>query len=147
MSTRPPRRPEIGPPLFVYGTLLCPEVWSLVVGAPVARRVAWLHDHRRGPIAREVFPGVVPDPGALVDGALVDEPAPAARARLDAYEGPLYNRDTVRVQLADGRLVVAETYLIAAPHRHLVGPGEWSLAAFREGPLAAFVAALRDELT
>ena len=133
-----------GLPLFVYGTLLCPEVWALVARASAARRPAILPDHRRGPILGEVFPGVVPQPGARVDGALLTALPPGARSRLDTYEGPLYARTPVRVQLPGGHLVAAETYLVAVPHRNLVGPGDWSLATFRASALPAFLAALRD---
>mgnify|MGYP005856566713 CR=1 FL=1 len=147
MSTPRPLRHDRGPPLFVYGTLLCPEIWALVVRAPAARRPAHLRDHRRGPIVGEVFPGVVPQPGARVEGALLAALPPAARARLDAYEGSLYARTPVRVHLPGGHRVAAETYLVAPSHRDLVAPGDWSLPAFRASALPAFLAALRDLAT
>ncbi|MCB9703438.1 MAG: gamma-glutamylcyclotransferase [Myxococcales bacterium] len=135
-----------GRPLFVYGTLLCPEVWALIVGPPARRRVAWLVDHRRGPIVGEVYPGALPERGARIEGALVEGLDGPARARLDVYEGPLYRRVSVAVALAGGGLADAETYLVEDAQRALVGAGEWSLAAFRAGALVAFLAELRGEL-
>ncbi|MDP9335511.1 MAG: gamma-glutamylcyclotransferase [Actinomycetota bacterium] len=102
--------------LFVYGTLAPgDEAWPVlepwVVGEPLADAVAgWLYDTGRG------YPAAVfLDEGrSLVHGTVVTlDPAAASVAldTLDRYEGPEYERISVRTETG----VEAATYVWIAP--------------------------------
>lgn len=57
-----------------------------------------------------------------------------ALARLDAFEGPQYQRTQVTVTDSSGRRFSADTYLFRAEYAGLLLPGDWDPAAFeREG--------------
>lgn len=90
-------------PLFVYGTLLDPQVQQLVFG----RQMPGLPDRLPGFVKRERsvagrYPEVCPDDSgmATVDGLCL-EVDPTDLNRADAYETTLYYRTVVR--LASGR--------------------------------------------
>ncbi|MBP0465063.1 gamma-glutamylcyclotransferase [Roseomonas sp. PWR1] len=79
-------------PLFVYGTLLDPDVLARMSGEPSlprrmmpARLEGWRRVHLRG----TPYPTLVEDAGAAVEGAVV-RAGPAALARLSDYEGSAY---------------------------------------------------------
>ncbi|MCA9662349.1 MAG: gamma-glutamylcyclotransferase [Myxococcales bacterium] len=128
--------------LFVYGTLLCPEVWAAVVGAPPAYVAAELAGFACRRVRGEVYPAIRPAPDERVPGALVRDLEAAALARLDDYEGPLYARERHAIRLRSGVLATAEVYVLRADHDRHLSDAPWSLEAFRAGDLAAFLDAL-----
>lgn len=76
--------------LFAYGTLLDPDVRTLVLGrpSPAAEAVpAVLRGYRRVRVAEEVYPTVLPDPAAIVHGALVPLLDAVERDRVQFFEG------------------------------------------------------------
>lgn len=126
---------------FTYGSLMCEEIMFAVCGAAAASTPATLAGYRRHPVADEAYPGMVPAADAHVEGVLYRDLTPAAIARLDAFEGPQYRRDTVSVRLADGSTVVdAETYVFRPEFAHLLLPGDWDFEHFLRHGRAAFEA-------
>ncbi len=125
---------------FTYGSLMCEEIMFAVCGAPAAAAPATLVGYRRHPVAGEAYPGMLPTAGAQVDGVLYRDLTPAALARLDAFEGPQYRRETVSVRLADGSTVEAETYVFRAEFADLLRPGDWDFDDFLRHGRAAFEA-------
>jgi hypothetical protein len=91
---------------FFYGSLMDPDVLSAVAGEriPPARLVpARLSGYERLCARFSVFPLIVEDPGAEVEGVLVRGIGPAAASRLSRYEGPGYVLIKRPVTTADGR--------------------------------------------
>jgi gamma-glutamylcyclotransferase (GGCT)/AIG2-like uncharacterized protein YtfP len=105
-------------PLFLYGTLLDPRVLAARAGqGGLARRLApaRLPGWRRVALRGTPYPTLVRDPGAATEGAVLRGAlAPAAMARLAAYEGPSYRLVPVRAETAAGdrwaRAWVAEAW-------------------------------------
>ena len=92
--------------LFVYGTLLDPEVLARVSGEPaLARRLrgARLEGWRRVFLRGTPYPTLVPQRGAVVQGAVL-RAGDAALARLSAYEGSAYVLTPLGVSTARGAL-------------------------------------------
>ena len=58
--------------LFIYGTLRDDALREAVLGRPTPLRPATLPDHRVMRVAGETFPMVVPSPGNLLEGALIE---------------------------------------------------------------------------
>lgn len=76
--------------LFAYGTLLDPDVRRIVLNRPsptAEATPAILHGHRRVRVEDEVYPTVLPDPGATVDGLLVPLRSGCERDRVQFFEG------------------------------------------------------------
>lgn len=116
--------------VFVYGSLLIPEIVRTVLGRTPTATPAVLQGYRRCSLRGQAFPGLLRAPGHRTRGALI-ELAPAELRRLDRYEDDFYLRRPVTVALDDGSPVRAQTYVLSAKHRRLASGRAWSLATFR----------------
>jgi len=115
---------------FTYGSLMCTDIMFGVAGLALEYEAATLREHSRHPVAGETYPGMIPAAGAAVSGVLYRDVPPAALARLDAFEGEQYLRLTVQVELADGRMAAADTYVFRPEFAHLLAGGEWDFDGF-----------------
>lgn len=121
------------PPLdrcFAYGSLMCADIMAQVAGRALAGEPASLAGHARHPVAGEDYPGLVADPAGRVDGVLYRGLDAAALARLDAFEGEMYERRAVAVELAGGIRVAAWCYVFGDRYRDRLLPGEWRFDHF-----------------
>lgn len=129
--------------LFVYGTLMHPAVMAATGGISSAALAATLQGYRRLPLRGERYPAMVECQGGSVPGMLYRDVPTAAWRRLDEYEGAMYRRDKVVVELADGRREGAECYLLRRRFCNLLGEGEWDYELFTTRHLRAFLRTLR----
>ncbi|PKO57250.1 MAG: gamma-glutamylcyclotransferase [Betaproteobacteria bacterium HGW-Betaproteobacteria-19] len=119
---------------FTYGSLMCESIMFAVCGMPLAATPAVLEGFSRHPVRDEDYPGMVPASGSTVNGVLYHDVPPAALARLDTFEGSQYLRITVKVKLAEGGMLDADTYVFRPEHAALLLPGDWDYANFlRDG--------------
>lgn len=107
-----PRRGVHDHALFVYGTLLSPDVMRRVSGELPPALPASLPGFVRGNIAGEPYPAIVRSDGSRVEGRLYTRVKPGSLARLDRYEGSLYRRRLVVVDTAEGQRL-AHVYALA----------------------------------
>lgn len=135
--------------LFTYGTLMYPEVWSIVVGKDFKTTPATLPGFEIFRVAGALYPGIIRldpptsdlRPLTSVPGLLYHNLDPAALARLDAFEGPEYIRQTITVTCQDGRELDAEAYIVPPERRDLLTDEIWTAEDFQaQGHLAQFVA-------
>jgi gamma-glutamylcyclotransferase (GGCT)/AIG2-like uncharacterized protein YtfP len=128
--------------VFAYGTLLFAEVMERVAGERCAATPAVLRGYARRALHGVAYPAVVAQPGAETEGVLYLGVTPAALARLDGFEGDLYDRISRPVKTADGERC-AFVYVLRDAHRDRLSARGWDPEAFRARDLAAFVARLR----
>ncbi len=129
--------------LFVYGTLMTPAVMRAVIGRLPPREAAVLPDHRRHGLRGRVYPVVVPEAGAQVDGVLYTGLTPQELARLDRYEDDFYLRRRVTVRDATGRARTAWCYVLRPRSRVRLARRPWSHARFERTALRDYLARLR----
>lgn len=124
--------------VFVYGSLLVPEVVRAVLGRAPRPSPAVLHEYRRCSLRGHVFPGLLAAPGHRTRGAVIAV-SPAELRRLDRYEDDFYTRRPAAAALDDGTSVHVQIYVLSARHRRLVCARAWSLGAFaaRHAPRSA----------
>lgn len=115
--------------VFVYGTLLIPDIMREVTGRQYAGTPATLRDYRRYRLRNRSYPGLLYEPGAGVEGMLF-EVGPVALAALDRYEDPCYERHTLTVEAGAGTRQ-AYVYVIPDSRRHLIEPKDWDLDFWR----------------
>ncbi len=128
--------------LFAYGTLMCADIMRAVSGCPeLAGTAGLLRDHRRLCVRGEHYPGLVPQPGASVEGILYHIVPAAAWARLDRFEGDMYVRAGVDVELADATIQRAQTYLVRPDLTGLLEERVWQLEDFLRHGKAEFESA------
>jgi gamma-glutamylcyclotransferase (GGCT)/AIG2-like uncharacterized protein YtfP len=125
--------------VFCYGTLLFPDVMRAVCGAVPAARPATAIGWARYRVRKEVFPALVPQPGARTAGALFDVDA-GALARLDAFEGPLYLRREIEIECAGGARVAAQAWVLVPGREAELTREPWEPEAFAASELRAFAA-------
>jgi gamma-glutamylcyclotransferase (GGCT)/AIG2-like uncharacterized protein YtfP len=99
--------------LFAYGTLMCADIMHAVSGCPqLAASPGLLHGYSRLCVRGEHYPGLVPRPGASVEGVVYHDLPADAWARLDRFEGDMYVRASVGVELDGAKVRRMQTYLV-----------------------------------
>lgn len=129
--------------LFTYGTLMLTEVMEIVAGRRFASRRAELPDYGRRRLSGAIYPGLVPAAGETTAGVLWEGLDAPALARIDRFEGPLYERPELAVTLAPGERCAAFVYVLRPEHRALAREGAWEEADFRARHLDAYLATCR----
>lgn len=129
--------------IFVYGTLLVPQIWELVTECPdlksaeatLPRHSLWRVRGATFPAIKEEAPGYV---GDVIGRVFFDVPAGALQ-RLDRYEDAFYERVAVTVATCDGP-VFADVYRVPATEAAaIISEDPWSLAWFEENGLQNFL--------
>ena len=128
-----------GEHLFVYGTLLVPQIMQQVSGQRHFSLSATLHDYARYGLLGKTYPGIVQQQGAGVAGRLYLNVSPAAWRRLDYYEDHLYQRQYVQVETATAGVFHAWTYVVPDSLRSRLTKRDWSLSQFRQRHLQGFL--------
>jgi hypothetical protein len=132
---------------FFYGTLLDPDVMSLVIGRrlpPSAFMPAILPGHSRRRAKGMTYPVVVRDPADEVRGVVVGGLTPRDVARLAAYEGPGYRIARLRVRLAGALAMVSVFEPLASRLQPSASP--WNYALWKSRHKRSFVGRLRKAL-
>lgn len=87
------------PSIFVYGTLMAPEVLKVLIGrVPESMDPAILTNYVRHPVKNEVFPGMIPSNNDdETHGLLLQGLSERDVSRLDWFEGDEYVHQKVQV--------------------------------------------------
>ena len=125
--------------LYTYGTLQLPEIMSQIVGRAVLGRAARLSGFARYRIRDRVYPAIVESPGAQLSGVVYDGLGPEELVRLDDYEGPIYERRVVEIEV-DGDVLLACTYVLRPEHAARLSTEPWDLERFEREHLASYLA-------
>jgi gamma-glutamylcyclotransferase (GGCT)/AIG2-like uncharacterized protein YtfP len=121
--------------LFVYGTLMFPEVLDVLLGRTPDMAPAALDGWRAAALADRVYPGLVAAnrPGVAAAGRVLLGLDDQERVVLDAFEESIYERRSV--VLADGRR--ASTYVWLDTTAVLAH--DWDPTRFATDHLAVYV--------
>jgi gamma-glutamylcyclotransferase (GGCT)/AIG2-like uncharacterized protein YtfP len=128
--------------LFAYGTLMCADIMRAVSDCPgLAGSRGLLRDHSRLCVRGEHYPGLVPCPGASVEGIVYHAVPAAAWARLDRFEGDMYLRASIDVELADATICRVQAYLVRPEMTGCLEDRVWELERFLRHGKAEFESA------
>ena len=116
--------------LFVYGTLMCEDIFEQVAGSSPRAQKATLKDFRRFAIKNEHYPGVINQQGSQVEGLVYDDVSERSWALLDRFEGDMYSRQEVNVHLDNGNTMDAFVYVVKPEYTHLMENSDWSYDRF-----------------
>jgi amino-acid N-acetyltransferase len=128
--------------LFVYGTLIVPEILEEVVGRQYRMIPAFLKDYARFRIKDERYPAITPVAGAVTDGFVCLNVDRGAFEVLDHFEGDPFQRLLVRVVAEDTDLQ-AFTYVMRPGREDQLTSESWSPEEFRRDHAAAFLRTYR----
>ena len=126
--------------LFVYGTLLAPEVLEGLLRRVPSHKPAVLHGFSRWKVAEyPTIPAIVRSTGGTVEGHLLEGLDGRELRALDFYEDDGYERLLVEIECSSHK-VEANAYVWPAEHTDQLTVGEgWSYEEFRDERMAEFV--------
>jgi gamma-glutamylcyclotransferase (GGCT)/AIG2-like uncharacterized protein YtfP len=129
--------------LFVYGTLMAPEIIQRVAGLAPASEPARLPGYQCFAITGEVFPAILRRDTGEVRGLLYRNLSAPVLATLDDYEGDWYSRETVWVETQEGQgMCMALTFVVKPEHRHRLASEDWNFEEFRRLHLSRYLYSL-----
>ena len=124
--------------LFAYGTLMCAEIMEEVAGCRPVFCQGTLKDYCRRALRGEHYPAIVPLDGDRVPGVLYLDLSAAAWERLDRFEGEMYLRRPVQIEVDQGGLQPAETYVLHPDFGDRLTADPWDFDRFLKTGKAIF---------
>lgn len=124
--------------VFTYGTLQIPEAMQAVTGLALKSVPATLSGYECLKIKGRTFPGLFKKEEAITDGRLYREIDQQTIERLDQFEGVMYKRCLVEVQVSD-KTEQAYVYVTQKDYEDCLLNQEWSLEEFRRKYLKLYL--------
>jgi gamma-glutamylcyclotransferase (GGCT)/AIG2-like uncharacterized protein YtfP len=124
--------------LFTYGSLMCEDIMAEVAGLRLACTPAILAGYHRFLVRNEQYPGVIEAPTGTVAGIVYHGLTPEAWARLDRFEGEMYDRRPVTARYEDNTEAKVDCYVFRSEFAHRLTATEWDYAAFLRDGKALF---------
>jgi len=128
--------------LFVYGTLLAPELRYALLGRPFETTPAELDGYACFGVRQAPYPAITPVAGACTSGELISNLSASELDILDDYESAMYQRRIVTVRNAGGNDTAAFTYVIDESAAHRLSDEPWDYTTFRLHQLDRYLKAL-----
>ncbi|MGE0383246.1 MAG: gamma-glutamylcyclotransferase family protein [Gammaproteobacteria bacterium] len=129
--------------VFAYGTLIFGELMEALTGSRWPAEPARLPGYARYRMRGQPYPGIVPAPGASVDGVLYRGLSPLALELIHRFEADLYDRIAVQVHCIGG-LARAAVYVVPEHRLDQVDDAPWSTEGFAARGLARYVRGCRS---
>ncbi|MBI1758274.1 MAG: gamma-glutamylcyclotransferase [Actinobacteria bacterium] len=120
-------------PLFVYGSLLFPDVLRVLIDRDPTRYPADVTGWRVIALPDQVYPALIADPAGSTTGHILADITPTEWRTIDAFEADGYHLAKLRTD-SDGP---AWAYTVPDPHDLPDHP--WDLDAFAGTHLAAYL--------
>jgi gamma-glutamylcyclotransferase (GGCT)/AIG2-like uncharacterized protein YtfP len=126
--------------VFCYGSLMFAEVWCRVAQGHYATQPGWVRGYQRRRVQGEIFPCLIPGANHdRVHGVMYVHVGLDDIARLDTFEGHLYERHiAVCTDLAQHTYDV-DLYVIKPRYHTLVADEAWDVAWFATTGLPQFL--------
>ena len=116
--------------LFVYGSLICQDIMGSVAGQCHRLSEARLHDYRRLAVKNAHYPGIIAARGFTVNGVVYCAISDTGMIKLDDFEGGMYQRSSVEVELVDGSRRRVFTYVVKPAFIDQLDSRDWSYDEF-----------------
>jgi gamma-glutamylcyclotransferase (GGCT)/AIG2-like uncharacterized protein YtfP len=121
---------ENGEKLFVYGSLMDPDIFFEVSGIKSTFNEAILKDFRVVRVLNEVYPGIYACPGFQVFGRVWTSLNQKALQRLDQFEGNDYERRQVQITYASGESESVWVYRFKEAFKDKLSEESWNFEEF-----------------
>ncbi len=109
-----------------------------VAGCSLSHEPGSLTGFSRRAVKGEKYPGIMPDRTGLVEGVIYFAVPHRAWARLDGFEGPMYERRLVEVQRRDGASIEAGAYVVRPEFLVYLEEYDWDFKEFLDQGKADF---------
>ncbi|MGE0474471.1 MAG: gamma-glutamylcyclotransferase family protein [Nitrospirales bacterium] len=118
--------------LFTYGTLQIPDVMETVSGSVPKWVEAQVRGYSQYRLIDRIYPGMIAREEGTTSGRVYVDVGAVAWGLLDRFEDPVYERQEVRVHLADGNAMKAQAYVLPLRYAHLLSSEPWAISWFAE---------------
>ncbi|UCF81927.1 MAG: gamma-glutamylcyclotransferase [Desulfobacteraceae bacterium] len=124
--------------LFAYGTLMCEDIMGEVSGYRLSYVPGTLRGFSRRSVKGEHYPALVPHKEGRVEGVVYRNVPGSAWERLDRFEGEMYARQLVQIDLNNGATLLAATYVVQPEFLGHLDQSDWDFADFLRNGKASF---------
>jgi gamma-glutamylcyclotransferase (GGCT)/AIG2-like uncharacterized protein YtfP len=123
--------------LFVYGTLMFPEIREKLTGKAFKTSPAVLSGYRRTKVKDADYPAIVKNPDSEVEGILLEDVDEQTIEILSFFEGDEYK--TQHVEVFSGNRKIPALTFVWANRKKLLPDEDWDLTEFEAGSLKLYV--------
>lgn len=123
-----------------------PRVMQVVTGKTLESFEAEAPGVERFAVREAVFPGAIETGGGSTRGRVYPGIDDRLLARLDRFEGDLYERRTIDVLFVDGRAGRAEAWIVLPGEVAQLAPTAWDEEAFLQEHLESYLCMCRNFL-
>ena len=116
--------------LFAYGTLMCEDIMLEVSGCQLTPVPGTLKNYSRRKVKGEQYPAIMPHKHSDVKGVVYQNVTDSGWERLDAFEGEMYARQSVQIELDERTILSAETYVVRSEFLEHLEQTEWHFDEF-----------------
>ncbi len=116
--------------LFAYGVLMCEDIISEITGSRLSHVPGTLKGFCRKCLRGEHYPAVIPEATGSVDGLVYRDIPDTTWKRLDLFEGEMYARRPVWIELSDRTTLEAETYVLQTAFSNCISQFDWNFSDF-----------------
>lgn len=125
--------------LFAYGSLMCADIMTSVVGSERQRNEGGLKGYQRLKLQNEQYPAIIEGENCEVKGIVYSDIDETGWRKLDSFEGAMYKRQIVEVEIPNEGILYAYTYVLRPEYHHRILHEEWSFSEFVEHGKGVFV--------
>ncbi len=130
--------------LFTYGALMFPDILQTLAQRPIRSEQASLSGYASFTVKDECYPALIPFPDMHTSGQLYRGLDEATLELVDEFQGDLFVRTEVTVEVGNEQWVDAVTYVLAPDSFNELSSLEWDELDFRENYLADWVKDARN---
>jgi len=109
---------------------MCEDIMFEVAGCLPPNVPGTLKGYSRRSVSGEHYPAIIPDKEGTVEGVVYRNVPNVAWDRLDRFEGEFYKRRRVGIELNDGAILYAETYILQPAYLNRLDQSDWDFENF-----------------
>jgi len=125
--------------IFVYGSLIIPQVMRRVTGRSFSSEEAFLRGYAQFRLKDEADAALIPFPDKETDGVVYYDVDEETAGRLDAFAGARFERIEVNVETEGRAWVEAQTHILRRAQRKRLATEPWDELKFRSRDMDAFL--------
>lgn len=116
--------------LFTYGTLMCKDIMEHISGCHLCPLAGVLRGYSRRSVKGEPYPAILANHTGHVEGLIYKDVPNRAWKLLDQFEGHMYARHSVQINLDSGVTMPADTYVIQPAYLDRLTTSDWNFSEF-----------------
>jgi len=129
--------------IFVYGSMLSPDVVKAVTGHDILSVSAHLKDYSRRKLKNRDYPGIIHSQGSMVIGKVLRDVRHELLQLINIFEGDEYLEQKTKAILEDGNGIDVLTYVWNGSIED-VQDDDWDFAYFESHKLRTFLSQTFD---